>query len=363
MPEDLPDSWPLAEAGAGGTVLATRPAATASPLVVPRLYFREDFPRPTGTAQPVHAPPSLSLERFSDVVIAPRRVLLNKEPPGLMQASFNGRTGLGHPAFEKRGTAFHPRSPADFRRVRRVDEPLYWADTGHPQIFGHLLLEVLPQMWAYAQVKGAKVATSVPLDRTALRLMEAMGVGADLIVPIDGCMEPSEVYVATPPVMLHDYVHPEAREVFARLGTLGKRSDSSTSGRIYLSRSRASRRILTNEAEIEAIFADAGFAIYHPQEHPIEDQIRVISQARLIAGPGGSAALSSVFADRLEKLLLLCSPDWFNVIDMLLHQEEGKLALLFGEVAMGQSEHKPWLRDWTVNPHQVRMTLRFYMGL
>jgi capsular polysaccharide biosynthesis protein len=239
---------------------------------------------------------------------------------------------------------------------------VYWADTYYPDIYGHVLLEVLPQLWGYREAGVEKVATSVLPDRTFLAMLQALGVAPEAILTVDRCIAPTEAYVATPPVMLRDYVHPEASEIFERLGQLGKASDAATPERLYVSRSRARRRALRNEAEIEAIFEEEGFLIYHPQEHLIEDQIRTFSQARLIAGPGGSALHNSVFSERLEQMLILSSPAWFTIIDLLLHQKKGRLALLFGDV-VDAPLLKQQDRDWTIPAHQVRLTLRFHMGL
>jgi hypothetical protein len=355
--------WPLLELEALGQPLDYRPAAAAVATVVPRLYFRESFPQPSGDYPRVHAPPELTLKGLEDVTIGPNRVILSKNPPGLLGASF-GRVGRGtHGAFSRSRGIYRPRRSQDVASVEMWDEPVYWADTSYPAIYGHLLLEVLPQLWGYREAGVRTVATSVPRNRTLLTLLGALGIEPDDVRTITGYVDAAQVLVATPPLMLRDYVHPEAREIFARLGRLARRSDAPTPERLYVSRSRARRRILRNEAEIEAMFEAAGFAVYHPQEHPIEDQIRTFSKARLIAGPGGSSLHTAVFAEALEKLLILCSSDWFTIADLLLHQEEGRVAMLFGTVAAGQEERDRFARDWTIDAHQARLTKLFHMGV
>ena len=356
--------WPLLEPVPDGPPIASRPAAAPRRTVVPLLYFREEFPAPSGKFPRQHAPPELRLERLRNVAIAPNRVLLGTAPRGLLKPSLNRLDHRWHPSFSVHEEQFHARNPADFVPVARWDEPVYWADTHSPDVYGHMLLEALPQLWGYREAGVRTVATSVLPDRSFLTLLGALGVEPDDVRRIGGCVEAAEVIVATAPVMLRDYVHPEARDIFARLGRLAQRSDAPRPERIYVSRSRGHRRLLRNEAEIEAIFEAAGFAIYHPQEHAIEDQIRTFSQARFIAGPGGSALHNAVFAPVLEKLLILCSPDWFTPIDPLLHQEEGRLGLLFGEVLAEQDGVlQRAARDWTIDPQQVRLSLLFHMGL
>jgi hypothetical protein len=359
----LPAQWPLLEDRAQGAVIAERPASEPHPAISPRLFFREAFPKPSGTFPRVHAPPKLTLERLGRVILGPRRTLFNREPAGLLPEAFNRlRRRRLHPCFDVADGLFQARVPADYATCRTIDEPVYWADTYFPEIYGHVLLEVLPQLWGYRDAGVEKLATSVAPDRTFVAMLRALDIAPEAILQLDGCIAPPEVYVATPPVMLRDYVHPEAREILGRLGRLGKESDAPAPERLYLSRSGTGRRMLRNEAEIEAIFEAAGFLIYHPQDHAIEDQIRTFSGARFIAGPGGSALHNAVFSERLERLLILSSPDWFTIIDPLLHQEEGRLALLFGDVVEAPLV-RPEDRDWTIDAHQVRLALRFHMGL
>ena len=66
--------------------------------------------------------------------------------------------------------------------------------------------------------------------------------------------------------------------------------------RIYLSREQNnSERILGNRFEVEDILNSMGFATFHPQDHPIENQIAVFRNARLIFGLHGSAFANLIF--------------------------------------------------------------------
>ena len=86
--------------------------------------------------------------------------------------------------------------------------------------------------------------------------------------------------------------------------------------RIYLSRRRLRtdpRRILdAGEDRLEALFAARGFAIVHPQEHPLADQIRMIRAANLVAGTVGSQLHLTVFCDRPNVRLFRIVPSFFN---------------------------------------------------
>ncbi len=61
--------------------------------------------------------------------------------------------------------------------------------------------------------------------------------------------------------------------------------------RIYLSRRRLKSRAkqVPHEHQIERWMSDAGFAVFHPERHPIPEQIARYRAARVIVGPDGSA--------------------------------------------------------------------------
>lgn len=85
--------------------------------------------------------------------------------------------------------------------------------------------------------------------------------------------------------------------------------------RLYLSRSRMGQddtrsdfRSLRNEDEIERVFAAHGFEIVHPQDIPFAEQIALYRNARVMAGPNGSALHNCMFSLRCEKMIEILTP-------------------------------------------------------
>ena len=356
-----PIVWPVVTATTAHMPVSVREAWRGEAPVAPRLYFREEFPPLRGRLPPDGEAPELRLERFEGVTLGPNQLIFRESPRELLDVSFNRLGEWRHPRTERVPGGVYPKLPSLYDTGRSVEGPLYLADTPFPKIHGHLLVEVLPKLWAYGDVAGMTVATSVPASRTRKVLMDALGVDDDAILTLTESIRPGEVYLPTPPVMLMDYVHPAAQDVFARLARLAERSDAGRPERLYVSRSKVGRRPLANETEVEAVFESLGFTIYHPQDHPIEDQIRTFSDARLVAGSGGSALHNAVFSTKLERLLILSSPDWFTAIDLMLHPEPGKVALLFGMTT--EPEADAWDRSWRIDLHQLRLTLAFFMDV
>jgi len=67
-------------------------------------------------------------------------------------------------------------------------------------------------------------------------------------------------------------------------------------GALYLARRGGTQRVLVNRARIEAIAAEQGFAILHPEDLPLREQIAAFASADVIAGEYGSALHSAIFA-------------------------------------------------------------------
>jgi capsular polysaccharide biosynthesis protein len=70
-----------------------------------------------------------------------------------------------------------------------------------------------------------------------------------------------------------------------------------TPPRIFVSRALSGRegRSLRNRARIEALAAEAGFAIVHPEHMPLLDQVRLFAHARQVIGEYGSALHATLF--------------------------------------------------------------------
>ena len=111
------------------------------------------------------------------------------------------------------------------------------------------------------------------------------------------------------------FIHPNDLVHLRDFGSAFTRSlDSSLPERperIYVSRSK-SRRPLANEDELEALLANAGFAIVHLEELPWIDQITLFQNARVIVGPHGAGLANLVFANPGSTVVELTVGYMFN---------------------------------------------------
>ena len=161
-----------------------------------------------------------------------------------------------------------------------------------------------------------------------------------------------------PPLRLRRPVHPLAREAFAALARLGQGVLGEAPERVYFSRAAIPRRPLRNEPEIEALFAEHGFEIVRPETHPFETQVALARGAKLIAGPAGSAMHLAALAPPSTRLLILCSPNSFELTECFLNPVAGRLGLVFGRAETGDR----WA-PWRIAPSDVAAGIAGHFAL
>lgn len=95
----------------------------------------------------------------------------------------------------------------------------------------------------------------------------------------------------------------------------GRLEGKITAPKLYLSRSKLGRdgtasdfREITNEPEIETVFADHGYTIVHPQDLSMREQIDLYLRARVMAGPNGSALHNCIFSLDCTAVIQLLTP-------------------------------------------------------
>src|SRR5262249_18737931 len=95
-----------------------------------------------------------------------------------------------------------------------------------------------------------------------------------------------------------------------RFGKL--RSTSERGGRkLFISRAgnpHAHNRRVLNEAEIAGIAVEQGFEIIRGEEIPFETQVKLFSEASIIAGPHGAGFANMVFAPQGTKIIEMIGP-------------------------------------------------------
>lgn len=323
----------------------------ATPLIRPAVYGSVAAPAKLAAMPDLISYPQPSVTRVEDAVILPKHIVLDRASSSVLPApiTIDVTSGLD----------FSPPRLGFDREA--IGEPVFLTDCRYHE-FGHLLLEAVPALLLLDHAPpDARILTSLPLSRNLLVMAEALGVDIRRFRHFDGPLFVRLAYVPDRLVHLGRHVHPLAREAFARIKRLGVNARVEPVERIFLSRSRVPRRRLANEQEIEALFERLGFAIIHPEQHTLEEQVALMAGAKMVAGLGGSAMHLTVFSSPETRVLILASDGWLARIDVLLDQIEGQLAYVFGNLEdLGRRRYDA---GWRINPSDVEAGIRGHFGL
>ncbi len=88
--------------------------------------------------------------------------------------------------------------------------------------------------------------------------------------------------------------------------------------RLYLSRRDATRRRLVNEEEIRRILLARGFEEVSMSGLTVAEQARLLSEAAVVAGPGGAAHANLLFAPPSCHVIEFCAPGWVVVYEWMI---------------------------------------------
>lgn len=174
-----------------------------------------------------------------------------------------------------------------------------WLYGGHwmPE-FGHFITETVTRLWPdprpVAGVVYHRFVGTEAIKPWQTTLITRAGWGAAQTLVNTRWARVDHLVVPSRTVFLSSMVHPTAVRQWERMSP-----NAHTAGEpVFLSRSRLTsdpRRTRTDPL-LDREFAARGFRVFHPQEHPVDEQIRVASQAPVLAGAVGSALHLSAFA-------------------------------------------------------------------
>jgi capsular polysaccharide biosynthesis protein len=332
---------------------AAAPATVRVPIVRPVLYGEvepESFKRIPDEV--VVRDPSVAIA--DDVVLVPGHVFVDRRNGQVLPQSYDIATSGGAL------TGIETRPPKPFSLPQQAEQ-LFVVDSHFPG-YGHFLLEAIPKLMLLDRAPAdIGIATSVPRSATFDAMVGALGVEPSRIRHFNEPVFCRRAFLPERLVHLDQCIHPLARQAFSRIRALGETSAAEVADRIFISRSRFRRRRLTNETQIEALFERHGFRIVHPELLPIEAQIALFSNAKMIAGLGGSAMHNTVFTNPGAKVLIVSARQWFVRTDVLISQHDGQLAYVFGEPDGDSPDVGD--ADWSVDPAAVEAAIVGHFGL
>ena len=302
----------------------------------------------------VSASPALTLTSLPDALCMPDQIVLAREGAGvagevfIVDASFSSAAERGNHREILRldDDGFRIRRSA--ARFERLPGAHLFLDCYHRSHFGHFLVDVMSMAWAFDKarelgVSGLKVLTTAEPAPFIFPLLNAMGISREAIVPVRRPIQCERLLVADKCFLTQGYTSPTAVQTWRRIRDALDRGSGPE--RIYVSRSRQALRRLRNESAVEAIFAARGFAIVYPEDLPIEQQVTLWANARLVAGSAGSNMFGLAFQRRLERVLQINSPNLVQFSELMLQAESTSATTIYVGRAHGVDPHAPWSVD------------------
>lgn len=259
--------------------------------------------------------------RLSPCVRSPRRPLRLVTRFGRHQS--DGTAITGWPLLHSLDTtlAVPSRAQVRDRPTKRIDAAIYGGL--YYGAFGHFLTETFLNLLAVRALKQAHpdlpilfhtpdFFTKKPrADRVdgqprahVAEFEDRLGISAEGALLVDQPMEVGRLLVPDAPFSRKFRFKPWVTDALDDL--FGPQQ--APGGPIYLSRSRWPTPRILDEDRVEAIFADHGYRIVHPQDLSLSEQIALIRCASHVAGPQGTALHWSLYSGTCRSVISLGWP-------------------------------------------------------
>jgi len=208
---------------------------------------------------------------------------------------------------------------ADFGEPERRDDNIVMMKYPGYGIFGHWLLDFVPQLTAsrYMELPEGTKFVFDHLTDWMKDLLDAVGITA-----VDSYSHrlTEHVNLRMPTGMKNGYALGQPINALAWSGLRAHfnhlNSTRAPTGleRLFVSRSKwAGQRSLANYKALERLMASLGFTIFHPEQYSLQDQAHYFSQAKIILGEDGSGLHTIMLADPGVVLGVLMQEDRYNL--------------------------------------------------
>lgn len=196
------------------------------------------------------------------------------------------------------------------------------------QHYGHFVADCLNRMYAWDAAQALFPDVKIVLSagrgtKFQNYYLGALGVRESQVVRMRGLVRCKRLLMATPCFATELYSTPASTRFWRRLRDSCVDPRVTSPDRIYLSRRNVFSRKLANEDAVEQLFASHGFKIIQPEDLGVADQLNLIANASLIAGPGGSAMLNLAFQGRMRSAFVLRPEFLTHRLELLISAGQG----------------------------------------
>ena len=275
-------------------------------------------------------PRFLRLRVVPNAVLVPRRDHRDRsQGAGVLRRTDDGLVVVEDCGTRRRGREYvEPPPVSGVRPTGRLDTAVF---AGYVwDHFGHFLLESLGRTWMPSLDPSVPVvwlaATGDRLEPWMDAMADHVGIGPDrrVLVGPEAALEVGRLLVADQGFEVRRHLHPWFA---ARLATTEHRPDGS---KVWLSRSRLADGGLAEEADLEAVLADDGWTIVHPESLDLTEQIDVLARAAHVAGVEGSALHTLLFVRGYR-----------GTVDIVSRHEDQNFEVIATTTGWDQVRHAP----------------------
>jgi hypothetical protein len=195
--------------------------------------------------------------------------------------------------------------------------------------YGHFLMESISRLWVLSFLprnnykflfNTYKKGVNYFHEKVwVLELLSYFGISSENVIFTEKNMCFERLFIPSQSLILHKSVNLPAQKIIWDTIKSSVKIKCKEKNKIYLSRSKLLKdnRLLCNEIDVEKIFFNHGFIIVHPENLCLADQIQLLSNASVVAGPSGSALHNAAFMDENSLLISLTTPDFCLLNEVL----------------------------------------------
>lgn len=198
------------------------------------------------------------------------------------------------------------------RGVRRDRRAAYYLGVGEWQ-FGHFLLETLSRAWAWDSNTDDLVPVIQPGMSELARAFYALIPGLlQRIAPLRESVQFDRVVVPGAAFVIGRRAHVAFKGMCMQMAEKAiKKRHPASEQPLYLSRTRlhsTGRHAVVGELRLERFLESQGFAIAHPEQLALSEQIALFNRHKWLVAPMGSACHTRLFALDDTNLVMLAHP-------------------------------------------------------
>jgi capsular polysaccharide biosynthesis protein len=182
----------------------------------------------------------------------------------------------------------------------RLDVPALWITDNWSSDYFHWLLDALPRLQVVQQLHedGTLLLSATCRTREFVRAsLSLLGVGPVRFVGDREVLRFAHLMLPTLTAPTGNY-NPEIVQGLRtrfRDGRPGPSPPTAVGERVYLSRGKASKRRIANEADVQHELEAWGFRTVHFEDHPFEHQVRMAMNARYLISNHGAGLANMLF--------------------------------------------------------------------